>query len=387
MKKITACIDPDMRKKNLLALFLPSLDGGGAERVMVTLANAFAARGYAVDLVLAKAQGPYLKDVSPAVRIVDLNVERVLKAIFPLIRYMKSERPAVMLSAMGHANIVALLARKLARTSIRLVVSERGLISGEYAIASSLAARATFMLVPMVYRWADAVCAVSKAASDDLAHFARFPSGYVKTLYNPFDLEKISKLSKGELHHPWFAEGQPPVVLGIGRLNEAKDFSVLIRAFARLRTSHRARLMILGEGELRFDLESQISALGLSSDDVELPGFVSNPFLYLSRCSIFVLSSRREGLPGVLVEAMACAAPVVSTNCLSGPDEILEGGKWGKLVPVGDVEALAAAMAEVLDTPLEQLSNVRLRAQDFEQEHAVDAYLALMGLPKRVSET
>lgn len=380
MTKVIACISPDTRKKKLLALFLPSLDGGGAERVMVTLANAFAARGYAVDLVLAKAQGPYLKDVSPAVRIVDLNVDRVLKAIFPLKRYIKAERPAAMLSAMGHANVVALLARKLAHASVRLVVSERGLISGEYAVASSLAARVTFMLVPMAYRWADAVCAVSKAASDDLAQFARLPSGYVKTLYNPFDLEKISELSKEELHHPWFAEGQPPVVLGIGRLNEAKDFSVLIRAFARVRASHRARLMILGEGELRFNLEALISALGLSSDDVQLPGFVSNPFSYLSRCSIFVLSSRREGLPGVLIEAMACGASVVSTNCLSGPDEILEGGYWGRLVPVGDVDALASAISSTLDTPKDKLPETRLRALDFDQEIAVDEYLRILNV-------
>ena len=184
------------------------------------------------------------------------------------------------------------------------------------------------------------------------------------------------------MEHPWLQPGQPPVVLAIGRLNEAKDFSVLISAFARLIQQRPARLVILGEGELRPALEAQLVQLGLDSDAAQLPGFVSNPYAWLARSALFVLSSRREGLPGALIEAMACGKPVISTNCLSGPDDILEGGRWGCLVPVGDANALAQAMAEVLDTPKEQLPDVRLRAADFEQERAVDAYLKILGLPR-----
>lgn len=366
---------------NHIAIFLPSLNGGGAERVMVTLANAITARGFLVDLVLATAQGPYLKDVSPAVRVIDLKAGRVIKALFPLVRYLRRERPMSMLSAMGHANVVALLARKLARVSTRVVVSERGLISGEHALARGLAAHLNFWLIPLLYPGADGICAVSQVAAQDLATFARLPSQRVQYIYNPFDLARISRLAAEPLNHPWFAPGQPPVLLAIGRMNEAKDFPTLIRAFAQLHQRRAARLVILGEGELRSELEALLLQLNLHADTVQMPGFVANPFAWLARCSLFVLSSRREGLPSALIEAIACGAPVVSTNCLSGPDEILQGGHWGRLVPVGDVDALAQAMAATLDTPPAARHDVRQRAADFEQERAVDAYLCILGLP------
>lgn len=361
-----------------ISIFLPSLNGGGAERIMVTLANAFSARGHRVDLVLASKRGPYLKDVSPTVRVVDLMVGRVIKALLPLARYMQQERPDAMLSAMSHANVIVLLARKLSKARIRLVVSERGLISGEYAIAKGIAARVNYRLIRWLYPGADGICAVSQAASKDLATFARLPLQRVQTLYNPFDLSRIAQLAVEPLDHPWFKPGQPPVLLAIGRLNEAKDFPVLIRAFAQLHQYRPARLVILGEGELRPQLENLLLQLNLGPDAVQLPGFVSNPYAWLARCSLFVLSSRREGLPGALIEAMACGTPVVSTNCLSGPDEILEGGRWGRLVPVGDVQALAQAMDKVLNTPRNQLPDVRLRAQDFAQDKVVGAYLELL---------
>lgn len=348
---------------------------------MVTLANAIAARGFSVDLVLASAKGPYLKDVSPAVRIVDLKAGRVIKALLPLIRYLRRERPQALLSAMGHANVVALLARKLARVPTRVVVSERGFISGECALARGMVARFNFWLIPLLYRGADGVCTVSQAAAKDLAVFANLPVQRIQAIYNPFDLVKIAQLAAEPLAHPWLAPGQPPLLLAIGRMNEAKDFPVLIRAFAQLRQQRPVRLMILGEGELRPELESLLAELNLGADAVQMPGFVPNPYAWLARCSLFVLSSRREGLPGALIEAMACGAPVVSTNCLSGPDEILEGGRWGQLVPVGDVTALAQAIAATLDLPAADRPDVCLRAADFEEKHAVDAYLRILGLP------
>lgn len=352
---------------------------------MVTLANAIAARGFQVDLVLAAAKGPYLKRVVPEVRVVDLKAGRVINALLPLARYLRRERPVAMLSAMSHANVVALLARKLARIPLRTVVSERGFISGEHAIANNVLAIFNYNLVRLLYPGADGVCAVSKAASNDLATFAGLPSEYVQTIYNPFDFASIKQRAAEPLNHAWFQGDQPPVALAIGRLNEAKNFSVLINAFARLRQRRAVRLIILGEGELRSALEAQVAQLGLNEDMVQLPGFVANPYAWLARCSLFVLSSRREGLPGALIEAMTCGVPVVSTNCLSGPDEILEGGRWGKLVPVGDVDALARAMAETLDMPAALRPDVRLRAADFEQERAVDAYLRILGMPMYAS--
>lgn len=369
-----------------IAIFLPSLNGGGAERVMVTLANAFAARGYAVDLVLAVAQGPYLKDVAEAVRIVDLKVGRVVLAMWPLLRYLRRERPVAMLTAMTHANVVALLAKMLARVSTRLVVSERTTVTIEVGRAKDLAARIIYASVPLLYSRADGVVAVSQASAADLVGFAGFPASAVEVIYNPFDLPYIQAKAAEPIEHPWFTPGQPPVILAIGRLNEAKDYPALIRAFARLRQHRAARLLILGEGELRFALETLVAKCGLTADDVQLPGFVANPFAYLARCAVFVLSSRWEGLPGALIEAMACGAPVVSTDCPSGPHEILEGGRWGALVSVGDENALHGAVDSVLSTPRAQLPDVKLRAADFEQGTAVDAYLKALGLPTQAEQ-
>ena len=366
----------------LNAIYLPSLAGGGAERVMVTLANGIAARGYRVDLVLAKAVGPYLADVSPTVRIIDLNVPRVIKSLWPLVRYLRSERPAVMLSAMDHANVVALLAKRLSMTDTRVVISERSTISVEAALARALTARAVYALVPRLYPWADGIVAVSQDAARDLERFAGLPDGRVQAIYNPFDLDRIQKLAVEPVPHPWLQPGQNrPVIVAIGRLTEQKDFTTLLRAFATMRSRIDARLMILGEGKLRAELTALAQSLTLGTEDFEMPGFVANPFAYLARAALFVLSSRWEGLPGVLIEALACGTPVVSTDCPSGPREILEGGRWGPLVPVGDVEALAQAMAEVLATPRATLPDGRIRAQEFSQERGIDAYLHAMGLP------
>lgn len=361
-----------------LAIFLPTLNGGGAERVMVTLANAIAMRGFAVDLVLATAKGIYLKDVSASVRVVDLKAGRVSKALWPLACYLRRECPLAMLSALTHANVAALLARKLARVRTRVVVSEHGLISGENALAAGISARMTYGLVPLLYPGANGICTVSQDAAQDLAAFTGLPLERVQTIYNPFDLGRLLQLASASLDHPWFADGQPPVLLAIGRLNEAKDFAVLIRAFDQLRQKRVARLVILGEGELRPELEALLAQLNLGSDVVQLPGFVENPFAWLARCRLFVLSSRREGLPGALIEAMACGTPVVSTDCLSGPREILEDGRWGRLVPAGDASALAQAITATLDTPPEEQPDVRQRAADFEQEFAVNAYLKIL---------
>jgi glycosyltransferase involved in cell wall biosynthesis len=364
-----------------VSIFLPSLNGGGAERVMVTLANGFAARGYAVDLVLATAQGPYLKDVRPEVRVVDLRAGRVIKALLPLARYLRRERPAAMLSAMSHANVVAVLAHRLSGSRCRLMVSERTTISAEVHRAHGWSARLVYALVPRLYRWADGITVVSQAAARDLEQFARLPTGSVQAIYNPFDLDRIAQLAQAEPPHPWLAPGQRPVVLGIGRLTEEKDFPTLIRAFAQCQSRGKARLLIFGEGPLRASLQAEATACGLTEDDFQMPGFVDNPYAFLARASLFVLSSRWEGLPGVLIEAMACGTPVVSTDCPSGPGEILEGGRLGRLVPVGDSAALANAIDAVLAAPRDSLPNVRLRAADFDQERAIDTYLAALGLP------
>jgi glycosyltransferase involved in cell wall biosynthesis len=369
--------DTDMQR---IALFIPSLQGGGAERVMVTLANEFVGRGFVVDLILATAAGPYLSAVLPAVNIHDLGVSRVVKSLFPLIDYLKRYRPRALMSFMGHANIIAILAGKLSATGVRVVVSERSLVSGEQRVAKGFGANAALFLVRYLYGIADSVCSVSDGASRDLERFAHLRYGSVRTIYNPFDLHQIAERAAEPISHSWLTSKDSPVVLAVGRLNEAKGFDVLLEAFCILRQSRRARLMILGEGELRADLERLSNRLNIDPADFQMPGFSSNPYAWMASCSVFVLSSRREALPGVLIEAMACGAAIVSTDCDSGPNEILVGGKFGQLVPVGDAQALAKAINAVLNALPSELPNVRARAIDFKKETAVDSYLELLGL-------
>jgi len=347
---------------------------------MVSLANAFAARGYSTNLVLASATGPYLQSVTGNVTVIDLQSSRVMKAVLPLARYLRQKQPIALLSAMTHANVAAILAHMLALVSTRLVISERTTISMEFKRFKALSSRFIYAAVPLLYRRADRVLAVSQAAAEDLSRFTGMSSDDVEFIYNPFDLNHIRSQSNASLDHPWFQPAQPKVVLAIGRLDSAKDYPTLIEAFARLRSKGRnIRLMILGEGQLRGLLEANARQLGLTEQEIQLPGFVPNPFAYLARCGVFVLSSCYEGLPGVLIEAMACGAPVVSTDCPSGPREILHGGRWGALVPVGDIDALAESIDTVLTKSREELPDVGIRAFDFQDSKAVDAYLKVLG--------
>ncbi|MCS6831793.1 MAG: glycosyltransferase [bacterium] len=360
-----------------IAFFLPSLAGGGAQRVFLHLAGGFAERGYEVHLVLARAEGPYLPQVPPCVRMVDLGASRVLTSLPALSRYLRDERPYALLSALDHANAVAACARRLARSSTRVIVTVHSTPSRVVAHARTVRAKLLPFWTRFFYRWADAVVAVSQGVADELVHYVRIPAEKVKVIYNPIVTPELFQKAAEPLEHPWFQEGQPPVILGVGRLTKPKDFPTLIRAFALVRQQRPARLMILGEGEERPELERLIRELGLE-EDVALPGFVQNPYPYMKHAAVFVLSSRWEGLPTVLVEALALGAPVVSTNCPSGAAEILDNGRLGILVEVGDCASLARAIDKSLDCPRRLTM-----AQDYQRftvEHAVLQYENLAGL-------
>ena len=331
-----------------VGVFLSSLRGGGTERVMTKLAASLAAEGERVDLVLAQAEGPYLNEVPPTVRIVDLATSRVLTSLPRLVRYLRRERPWALISAEGHTNVVALLARSLAGVATRVVVSERNV-----APSHSVPMRARLFGGPLArhfYPRAHAVVAVSSGVADNVAAALRLPREQIEVIYNPVVTPELERKARESVCNPWFEAAAPPVVVAVGRLTPQKDFPTLIRAFRRLVAERPARLMILGEGPERPRLEALIDELRLTGS-VELPGFIVNPYPYMRRADAFVLSSAWEGLPGVLIEAMACGCPVISTDCRSGPREILEDGRWGRLVPVGDATVLAQALREVLDAP------------------------------------
>ncbi len=361
----------------MIAIFIPSLGGGGAERAMVVLANGFARRGYQVDLVLADARGVFRKEVLEAVRIVDLDSRRMMTSVFKLAGYLRQNRPDALLSAMTHVNLTAIWARRIATIGTRLVISERSTFSQALKGLGSrpLMARLMPVLVRMNYSAADAVVSVSKGVQDDLLRYVSLPSSRTHVVYNPVVDSGLLDRSTEHIAHPWFSPGAPPVVLAAGRLTEAKNFPLLLNAFARVRANRDCRLIILGEGPLRQSLESRVSELALGSD-VQLPGFADNPLPYMRRAGVFVLSSSWEGLPGVLIQAMACGCRVVSTDCPSGPREILEGGRWGRLVPVGDEVALAKAIEHSLDD--ESSPDVRGRAGFFSESRSVSSYLEIL---------
>ena len=373
------------KTQNDICLFLPSLHVGGAERAFVTLANAFVVRGFAVDMVLAEAKGCFLEDLSPDVRVVDLGAGRVFRAALPLARYLRSVRPRALLSAMGHANVVALVARILSGSAARVVVSERSTFSMAWQGMQGRGNPAISILMPwlvrLLYPYADAVVSVSRGVEQDrVANVSVAPDRSV-VIYNPVVDPTFMLRTDESLNMAWFNEGEPPVLLAVGRLTRAKNYPLLLNAFAHIRARRPCRLVILGEGEQRESLLSLAQLLGIA-DDLHMPGFVDNPLPWMRQAAVFVLSSSWEGLPGVLIQAMACGARVVSTDCPNGPAEILEQGRWGRLVPVDDMAALASTIEGVLDSP--SAPDARLRAMDFGLEHAVNAYLAALALPLRV---
>lgn len=358
-----------------MSIFLPTLNGGGAERALMKLAGGIASRGYEVDLVLGHAQGPYLAEVSRLVRVVDLKAPRSLMSLPGLVRYLRRERPAALLSGL-HTNVIALWARNLARVPTRVVLSERNMVSCKVRHdAKSLPVRLTPLLIKRFYPRADGLVAVSHGVAEDLSRIAGLPRGRIRVIYNPIITPELKAKAQAPLDHPWFVHGQPPVIMSVGRLTRQKDFPSLIKAFALVRKNRRVRLLILGEGEERQALEALVAKVGIGND-VSLPGFVINPYPYMARASLFVLSSRWEGLPGVLIEALYCGTPIVSTDCPSGPREILADGRYGQLVPVGDVDALVQGIenclaGNTLRPPKESWS-------PFELDIVVDQYIQIL---------
>lgn len=358
-----------------IAFFLPSVRAGGAQRVVVNLVQGMAERGHAVDLALAVAEGPFLDELPSTVRLVDLRAGRLFRSLRPLTAYLRESRPRVLISSMSHANLIALWAARLARRNTPVVVTEHTTMSLANEPGTRLAERFGPLLVRMFYPWAASVVTVSHGAADDLARTTGLDRRRMEVVYNPVITARILELARQSPDHPWFRADQPPVILGVGRLSEAKDFPTLLRAFAVLRRHREAKLIILGEGEDRRALESLISELGIGSD-VALPGFRDDAAAYMARSALFVLSSKWEGLPTVLIEAMAAGTRVVATDCPSGPREILQDGRLGALVPVGDADALAEAMRTALAQPTAPVPADALAA--FSPDAAVNHYLRLI---------
>jgi glycosyltransferase involved in cell wall biosynthesis len=341
---------------------------------MLKLAGGISSRGYKVDLVLARASGSFLSEVPKHVRVIDLNASRSLLSLPALVAYLRREQPDILYSGL-YTNIIALWAKRLAQVPTRVIVSERAPLSSHVKMDSSdYRVRLLPHLVQRFYPWADCIVAISKGVADDLVMNYGIPDDRIHVIYNPIVTPELCALAEAPLYHPWFEVGEPPVILAAGALTAVKDFATLIQAFAMAQQVRPVRLIILGEGGDRTKLEALIKQLGLD-DKVQLPGFVANPYPYMKRACLFVLSSRWEGLGGVLIEALYCGVPSIATDCPGGPREILADGKYGQLVPVGDSFAMAQAIessltGNAIHPPAESW-------RPFELENVVDQYIHL----------
>ena len=360
----------------LIALFSPSLRGGGAERVMLNLAREFSKRQISVDIVLSRAEGQYLAEVPSDVRVIDLDSDGVLASLPGLVRYLFKEKPYAFLSTQIHANVIALFAKRLSCSSTRVVVREANVLSLPSSKKLSWRVRIMLFLARFSYPWANGVISVSYGVANDLSRSIGLQRDRINVIYNPVVRPELYASAQAELNHPWFVANEPPVILSVGRLTEQKDFTTLIQAFSLVRKQIPARLVILGEGEMRLELEAQIRELGLDQD-VSLLGFEKNPYAYMARAAIYVLSSVWEGLPNTLIEAMAIGIPVVATDCDSGPREILADGKYGRLVPVGDTNAIAEGILDVLLKRAYPIPD-KEALKEFNLETCADKYLQML---------
>lgn len=363
--------------KHHISLFLPSVHGGGAERAMLIFGAELIKRGFAVDLVVAKFQGPHVDRIPYGVRVVDLKSDRMLQAVPRLAEYFAAAQPGAIFSTITHANIAALWAARRARLTAPVIVRQSNAPRAE--TKSSFGRYVAGRLIPYAYPHAAGIIAVSAGVRDELLELNNRLDRLTKVIPTPVLTEDVRQLAAETPPHPWFAPDTTPIVLSAGRLESHKGMLDLVYAFKIVRERREARLVILGEGSQRARLEQEVTRLGLC-DDIALPGFFTNPFCFMRRAAVFVLASHYEGLPNVLIQAMACGTPVVSTDCRSGPSEILDGGELGELVRVGDRVALAAAIERSLDLPRQKRAE-EVVWERYAAELATTQYLQLAGLP------
>jgi glycosyltransferase involved in cell wall biosynthesis len=332
-----------------VAFFLPSFRGGGAERVTINLANGLAVLGLRVIIIVLNSDGPLGSFVSSKVEIVDLKVTRAYRSILPLAFFLRKTHLGVLFSILPHMSVAALLAKKLAISTTHIVVSEHNTLSKSLRNADSVRGRLLHLPMKFTYRWASVILAVSSGVADDLKNVLRLREPRIQVINNIVINHDFFKKANQVPEHPWFCPKQQPVIISVGRLTRAKNFTCLIDAFKIVNAKIPSKLIILGEGHQRDLLEDKITSLSLEHD-VSLPGFIANPLPLIKHSDIFILSSLWEGLPTVLIEAIACGTRVISTDCMSGPREILENGKHGALVSVGDHKAIACAAITALQS-------------------------------------
>ncbi len=355
-----------------LCIFIPFYDNGGVERMLVNLANGISAVGVDVDFIVCDVSRPYLSQLTSAVRLIHLKSELLENTV----AYLCRETPDAVLCAKESSLELALNAKrkKDLKVSIycRAVTNSSRQLQDKNFFSRWLRVRA----LKRYYAQVNGIVAVSEGVADDVRKLTSASNLDVRVANNPVITPSFFAQANEAMSHPWFGKGKPPVILGVGRFSRAKNFSLLLEAFALVRKKLDCRLLLLGEGRQRRSLEKQASHLGIVND-LDMPGFVENPYPYLKHSALFVLSSHWEGSPNVLTEAMALGTPVVSTDCPSGPREILQGGRFGGLVPVGDAGLLANAMTQNLAKPLAR-EILQSAVQSYTMENSAKQYLSAL---------
>ena len=352
----------------LLTIFLPTFGEGGMERMLVNMANGLARAGLRVDFWVGREDGPFLDRLDPGVRLLRHPRTSTRRRTAAFAGYLAERRPDVVLAAKDPAVLVALEARRLSGAPCA-VVARPGSVSQRLQRRPALLRWRDLRVMRRAYRGADLVVANSEGLARDVEAVSGIPLASIPVVRNPVVTPDLDALGSGPPGHPWLETGQPPVVLGVGAFRRGKDFETLIRAFALARATRPMRLVLLGRGRRGEALRRLARDLGVSAD-VAFPGFLENPYPLMRAAAVLVLSSRWEGSPNVLTEALALGTPVVSTDCPSGPREVLQDGRVGPLVPMGDAEGMARA---ILDTLAHRPDPARLRAAVAEYSLAENA--------------
>ncbi len=402
--------------KTKITIFIPSLYGGGAEKAFLNIAKTLFQKKFNVNIVLFRFEGDYIELLPKEIKIFELFpkrkkikkyiVTKLSNLVLPkillkkfqyfllyilgiitlnkklrylgkynllsleFVKYIKKEKPNIILSVLIPANIISLLSKIHLGQFLRIIISERNTITS--LLKNKTDRNIWLSLISELYPKSNGIIAVSYGVANDLLKILNGCEGKIKVIYNPVSIEEILEKSKEPINHPFFKE-KVPVILSCGRLHPQKDFTTLIKAFSILCKNIDARLIILGKGSEKMKLKKLIRELGIE-EKVDLPGFVLNPYPYMKNASVFVLSSIYEGLSNVIIEALACGCPVVSTDCPSGPREILENGKYGKLVPVKDYQKLAQAILDTINNPPNPQFLIK-RAMDFSSDLIIQEYI------------
>lgn len=360
-----------------LAVVVSFSGEGGVEHMVVNLLKGFVHLGVGqVDLLRVRAQGPFAPMVPPGVQVLDLPGEHALSNVWPLASYLRQKRPQAVLAVKERTGRAVLLARKLVGYQGRVVLRLGTHLSASLEDRSFLIKVMRKFPLRLFYPLADAIIAVSQGVAKDVEQLVPWCRERIKVVANPVIAPEMPLQASLDVDLEWLQCKDLPVIMGAGRLTRQKDFVTLLRAFALLKEHKLARLIIFGEGRQRAVLQREIQDLSLEGL-VLLPGFTENLYKYLARADLFVLCSRWEGSPNVLTEALALGVPVVATDCPSGPREILQGGRLGPLVPVGDVQALARAMEQTLAHPLDR-SCLQQGVAAYDYRQSARQYLKLL---------